>query len=201
MTISRPRSAWRRLFLWLGVITASCLAITAYCSYRVVTLAKEASALKEAFVSNVHRQSISPQVQLSVGPGLLQIAHWIAARTGEVDAETLGLLRTVKSASVGVYSCDSRLREDPLVLQRCNDQMAKRGWRRVVNVRDSHSTVVAYAPAGLARAKTLRACVAVLDGDQLVIVSGEVDGAQLLPLVERELTSHRLRKAELVMKD
>jgi len=96
-------------------------------------------------------------------------------------------LGAVRHASVGVYERNVRNtnKDARAMLADIDEAMRARGWSRLVGVVDGRETVLVYtSDAGMSGDK-LDICVAVLDGQELVVVSTRVDAAALAKLVEK----------------
>ena len=127
------------------------------------------------------------KVQLSVG--------WVAlgvVRTGlhfikheHMDEARLAL-RAVRNASVGVYECNDRERHlsRPELFARTDELMQQRGWTRLVGVADGRETVLVYTANELDSGSRIDLCLAVINRDQLVVVSTNVDAAALADLAD-----------------
>ncbi len=138
------------------------------------------------------------KVQVSAGGIVLAVA-----RTGLrfVDTEDKNLddvrlaLGAVKSASVGVYERAGRggqwSREQ--LLAKTDARMGKRGMSRLVGVTDRDEAVLVYA-SDRAEGDRMDLCVAVVDGDDLVIVSTIIDASVLMKLAERHLPAGGIKE-------
>jgi len=110
-------------------------------------------------------------------------------------------LRAVRRASVGVYECYGRKAPiaDGQLLKRIDESMRRRGWSRLVGVAEGRETVMVYASDDISSGNRIDLCIAVIDGNELVVVSTNVDAAPLTELVAMHLPKDGLR-AELKRK-
>lgn len=145
---------------------------------------RDATALKREVMA-ASEAGWHTKVQLSVG--------WVtlgAVRTGlrfvnhEHMDEARMALRAVRNASVGVYERDGR--EAHLdragLFTRTDELMRKRGWTRLVGVAENNETVLVYTSNDIGSGSRLDVCLAVIDGNKLVVVSTNVDSSALMDL-------------------
>jgi len=122
------------------------------------------------------------QIGLNIGN-----ATFCVARAGlsfvDMDAETRAALRTVRGVEVGIYelASGSKCPDRAAMLTGADEVMTSRGWERVVGVLEDDQMVGVYLPTDLKSLRSINACVVVLDGQQMVVVSARAD---LGPLVE-----------------
>lgn len=112
----------------------------------------------------------------------------------EIDDARLAL-SAVRRASVGVYQRIGRARDwsrDQLI-SRTDDRMARRGWNRLVGVLGDAETVLVYASDDSDSGDRIDLCLAVIDGEELVIVSTRVDAGTLVELAGKHLPEGGLR--------
>ncbi len=182
---SPPSRRWRRLLLTLAAALVASFALLVWCIYAVITPSREAAGWKKTFLS-ASGVPCSTTLQLSAGPGLLAVARLVASQIKEVPPEALAALRSVRSASVGVYELGRDHSIAAGTLEACDARMRRLGWRRTVGVRDGRSTVVVYTPDHPHSGESLDVCLAVLEDDKLVLVSGTIAGRYLLPLISQK---------------
>lgn len=131
-------------------------------------------------------------------------AGWItlgAVRTGLrfIQAEHMDdarlAMKAVRHASVGVYECRSDRDDLSLeqILNRADKAMQKRGWSRLVGVAEHDETVLIYTSDDIGSSSCIDICLAVVDGNQLVVVSTNVDASVLAELAERHIPKDGLR--------
>jgi hypothetical protein len=70
---------------------------------------------------------------------------------------------------------------------RTDKKMQARGWTRLVGVHENNQTVLVYVADGMDTSGRMDLCVAVVEGDKLVIVSTNVDADALSKLAEMKM--------------
>ena len=133
------------------------------------------------------------EVEVKV-PTLLFTTARIASRFVNVEREIKSGMRVVRSAQVGVYELEREPgRRGVIKLTRAADeQMNKVGWDRIVQVVDDEETVLVYASPTGDHTDEVEACVVVLTGHELVIVTAR---GRLQPVFD--LACREFRKCEL----
>ena len=185
---------WRRILLTFVAILTVSFGMLAWCIYDVITLSREAAGLRNTFFS-LNGAPRSTTIQFSAGPWLLRAARLVAGQMKEVPPEALLALRSVRSASVGVYELRPSQSIDGAAIKASDERMRLRGWHRAVGVRDGRNTVLIYTSARERRGEELKVCLAVVDEHELVLVSGVVAGRYLLPLISKELARRSMTTA------
>lgn len=155
-----------------------------------VTLDRDAAVLRREVVTATHSQW-KTKVQVSAGWFTLSAArailHFVAH---EHRQEAQLALASVSRASVGVYerqgsSAVTASLADVFV--RTDRSMQKRNLHRLVSVQDDGKTVLVYASDTRNEDDPIDLCVAVVDRDQLVVVSSTMKPAALQKLIETHL--------------
>jgi len=122
------------------------------------------------------------KVELSVGGLTLSLVR-AGLSLADLDPVAKAALETMRGASVGVYELGRQ--EGPLhsgaVLAAADKMMAKHGFDRVVGVASQGEVVGIYVPDAARSGRSLRVCLLVVEGRQLVVVSAR---ANVKPLVE-----------------
>lgn len=137
------------------------------------------------------------KVQVSAGWCTLTTARTIMRFVAHEHQDEARLaLAAVRRASVGVYERVGRAGElsAESVVTGLDRKMSARGWSRLVGVFDRGETVLVYASDDLDSGDQVELCVAVVDGDDLVIVSTKVDAGKLVELAEKHLPKGGLRE-------
>ena len=194
----------RRLRWWLLVGLSLCLTpllglALAVASY--LTLDRDARIRRQQVMAAT-AADWSTIVQLSVGDmtlGAVRSGLWFAHGKQVVEARLA--LAAVRQASVGVYERKTGTapwsREQLFI--NTDRAMHKRGWTRLVGVADQQDTVLVYVPRDLSPDKPVDICIAVVHGQQLVVVSTSVDAAKLAELAARHTPAgvrHHLHRAQ-----
>ena len=181
-----PRSArarTRRIWRWLLAGTALCLGGAMLAAYNLVTLPRDAAALRDELSASLSG-SARTQVQVTAGPILLTLARTAISFFDGVPPEARVALRAVRNASVGVYQLREKVSptEQSKMFLAADEVMRDRGWTRVVGVKNPDSLVMVYLPEGEHGGSTERVCVAVCSEEHLIVVSGKVHMDRLVDL-------------------
>ena len=90
-----------------------------------------------------------------------------------------------RRACVGVYKvpANTRVQDGAGLLVRADAEMSARGWSRAVTVTEKQQAVLIYTQDQAKDGEVLRACIAVLDGREMVVVSTEIAAEPLQRLV------------------
>lgn len=152
-------------------------------------LSREATVLRREVVAATH-SDWNTKVQVTAGWCTLTTARTILRFVEKEHADDARLaLAAVRNASVGVYQ---RVGQDgewsrEQLLSSLDRKMQARGWSRLVGVLDRDETVLVYASDDLDAGGRLDLCLAVVDGDELVVVSTCVDADKLMELAGKHL--------------
>jgi hypothetical protein len=135
-------------------------------------------------------------VQVNVGWCTLAAARTVLRFVDAPDVDDARLaLSAVRRASVGVYQRIGRARDwsrDQLI-SRTDERMTGRGWSRLVGVLGDDETVLVYASDELDSGGKIDLCLAVIDGEEMVIVSTKIDADALVELAAKHLPEGGLR--------
>jgi hypothetical protein len=103
--------------------------------------------------------------------------------------EPKAALETLHGAEVGVYNLqDAPSALDYSAMFTAADKcMRRRGWERIVGVARSRQFVAVYMPRNLRTAKRMECCIAVLNEQDLVVVSARGNLEPLLELATQHL--------------
>jgi hypothetical protein len=135
-------------------------------------------------------------VQLNVGLCTLAAARTVLRFADVPDVEDARLaLASVRRASVGVYQRIGRARDwsREQLIARTDERMTRRGWSRLVGVLGDDETVLIYASDELDSGGKLDLCLAVIDGEEMVIVSTKIDADALADLAGKHIPEGGLR--------
>lgn len=178
----------RRLWAPLLVILLLCWGVMSVTGY--FRLSSELRGLRDGLMAQDGPQSGAwdKKIELRVG--------WLSCyvmRAGlsllPLDPDAQRVLRAARGFEVGVYqlrhgagwrTCAGRT----CLLKAADDAMAKRGWDRLVGVSQERKLVVVYVPREQSRLRNVRACVGVINGEQLVLAGVRSDLEPLLELVQ-----------------
>jgi hypothetical protein len=139
--------------------------------------------------------------QLNIGSWTLGLAR---AGLGfvQLEPEARAAVGAVREAEVAMYELRGEADDLNLakMLSTADQAMGSREWDRVVGVMSRDNMVAVYVPRSLPSARDLRVCVAVVDGRNMIVVSGR---SNLEPLLE--LASERFpevaREAGIIFED
>lgn len=190
----RPRrSPWPAIFITLGAIAAIIVTLIATLILSFLP-GRDTRTLRHAVLA-----AEPDQWQTTVELGVGRLPSWIA-RTGlrlaaeplDLPPEALAAITAFRSADVGVYRRttplpDSQQPRLATALADLDTVMARRGWEPTVSVQDKDQCVRIFTPRNLHNPHDLRACVLVLDREQLVVVSARVDPEPLIELAQQHL--------------
>jgi hypothetical protein len=192
----KPRRSYGRWILLGLTLMVTPVVVVAVGVLSMFRLNGDATALRREVVAATDADW-NTKVQVSAGGIVLT-----AVRTGLlfVDDEHIDdarlALAAVKNASVGVYERSGHghkwSREQLLV--RTDERMQKRGMTRVVGVTGHNEFVLVYVSEDADGGDRMDLCVAVVDDDDLVIVSSTVDAGALMKLAERHMPEGGIRK-------
>lgn len=144
----------------------------------------EARVVREAVV-RADASGWERRIELGLGRVPVALVRGVAGWF-PLPPEARAGLEAIQWGDVGVYRRRSgEGRADGAGLIRgATRAMAQRGWEAAVTVHEPGRTVLVFVPGKAERGWGLRACVVVLCGEDLVVASGRVDGAPLMPLLE-----------------
>ncbi len=193
-----PRPSGRSV--WLPVLLGTLFLVTAIPTaigigvWSCLRTGSDSRALRTAAIkaSGVPWQR---QVEFSAGPILLGLARF-GLSFAPLDPDGRLAIQAIRGAEVAVFQSPGGrdVTANPAVLNAVDDVMTRRGWDRMVGVRQEGNTVAVYVPKQDPGGDLVHACVLVINEDHLVVVSGRTDLRPLMELVER----HRDRHGPLV---
>lgn len=176
----------RRWWRWVLGILGVCLLMCAVAIVDLVTLNRDAAAMRRAVFGAVRAEK-STHVQLSVGPVLLGTVRAGLGFVHKVPEEARLALKGVKAASVGVYALDRAVgaEERGRVLAAVDPVMAGRGWERMVVASEAKDTVMIYTKPTDDEHDPLQVCLAVCEAKEIVIVSATAEPEVLAELAAK----------------
>lgn len=138
--------------------------------------------------------------QFEIGIGRLPV---LLAKAGlgflPLEPEVRAALASFESADVSIYERHSEAAAvapgdgpAPDLLASVSAAMARQGWEPVVRVRDGQDTIGVFVPTDAGRSTRLRACVLVLDRNDLVIVSARANPEPLIQLALQRAHGFRI---------
>lgn len=126
------------------------------------------------------------QVQLSLGVVSTALVRMVASHIPESRADVRAGLAAVHTVAVGVYNVRA-LDVSDLRLAAADAAMARRGWIRILCVRQHGQLIVGYTPAARGSARVVPVCLAVCQDDRVVVVSARLNTAGLAELAADHL--------------
>lgn len=179
------RPIWRWVFLAGAILCAPFVALgLAALSY--LTLDRDAATLRRELMAATPSDW---HTKAQVGVGSVTIGA-VRQALRFVDHEHMDeardALAAVERASVGVYERTGRDHPaaDARLIAHADETMRRRGWSRLVSVIDEHDTVMIYS-ADRKSGDRIDLCLAVVNEQNLVVVSTAVDADALNHLVGR----------------
>ncbi|MCB1128433.1 MAG: hypothetical protein KDM81_18200 [Verrucomicrobiae bacterium] len=160
---------------------------------------RDGRALREAVIKQAG-VDCARQFQAGVGPVLLGGARLGLRFLPDLPPQARRALDALRGARVSVDRIEGRIATDRLggILRAADRTMDGRGWDRLAGIVDGDTLVVVYVERGLRRGTTMQTRVAVIESEQLIVVSARAD---LEPLVElafeqmnAELAAHHPRR-------
>jgi hypothetical protein len=185
-TLSAPRASSSAGYIVLTGVFAL-LVLAAIGLIGIFHLSSESAILRQTVMNGVPGEW-DKRIALRVGWITTSLVR-CGSRFIHMPPEPRAALDAVRGGEVGVY----HLREEPQsvdrgrILSQADRAMARRGWTRAVGVVQEHQLVAVYLPKSGISSKRVRACVAVLDGRDLVIVSARGNLEPLMGIVEKHL--------------
>jgi hypothetical protein len=149
-------------------------------------LSSSTQALRGAIMESVSGQW---HKRFAVNVGWLTVG---LARFGSsffhLPTEPKAALQALRSGEVGVYRLEEPMSHPDYaaILKTADKSMRHRGWERIVGVAQGGQFVAVYAP-GNVRLNDMSCCVAVLNDQDLVLVSARGNISPLLKLAQRHL--------------
>jgi len=103
----------------------------------------------------------------------------------DVPPEAHLALDAVRRGSVGIYTLkhSQTATQRVAMIRRSVAAMADRDWVQVVTVADGEDLVLIFVPRDLAEGDALEVCIAVSDGQEMVIASATVDAEPIQRLI------------------
>ena len=162
----------RRLWLWALLLTPVLLLVVlgvgvASCFH----LGSDAWALRDGLMKS---GSVEWRQKITLNANYLTVG---AVRAGlsfvKLDPGARAALQSVRSAGVGVYQLPSGTPQPDraTMLDAADSAMTGCGWERVVGVMDGKDLVAIYVPGKNVSVHSLKCCVMVFNGKEMVLVS------------------------------
>ena len=168
----------------LAVLAAVCLlavGLVGLVVYRTITVGGDIRAARNAVLKDLNIKCAS-KVEVTAHPLLVHLVRF-GLSFAPIEPEARLAMKAFRGAEVGVYQLRSSLgvSERRAVFSQIDQRLAGRGWERTVAVLDGDDLVMVFTPEKELDLDDVAAFVVVLNGHDLVLVSGRGD---LEPIVE-----------------
>lgn len=189
----------RRLARWLilaFVVMITPVVVVAVGVASMFRLSRDAAFLKREVMA-ASDSKWNTKVQVSAGWCTLATARTIMRFVEHEHQDEARLaLSAVRRASVGVYERIGRAGElsTERIIAEIDGKMRNRGWTRLVGVVEREETVLVYTSDDLDSGEQVELCLAVLDGDDMVVVSTKVDATKLVELAGKHMPEGGFRE-------
>jgi hypothetical protein len=150
----------------------------------MLILPSDARALRDEVI-RAEGLSTHTKFQISLGACTLGATRLIVSQIDKVDPQAREALKALDHVAVGIYSVDAA-KPVGSDFSGLDARMESRGWKRFLCVREQAKTVIGYMPADPGDS-TLPLCMAIHDGDQLIIVSVKADQQPLVDLARKHV--------------
>jgi hypothetical protein len=183
----RPSRLRPMFFLLLLVLLLPGLCALGVASY--FHLSSPSQSLRSAIMESVpgpwHRR-----FALNVGGLTFGLARF-GSSFFHLPPEPKAALQALHGGEVGVYRLEEpmSLPDYAAILKTADQSMRRRGWERIVGVAQGGQFVVVYAPGDL-RLNDVSCCAAVLNDQNLIVVSARGNITPLLELARTHLHDH-----------
>lgn len=126
------------------------------------------------------------RICVNVGGLTFGVVRAITAFFDDIPAEPRAAIKAVRGVNVAVYGPGDTLTDATMgeIVHRADSAMKKKNWERAVLVREKDQTVAVYVPAHAISSSNLRACVMVLEQQQIVLVSARANVDPLVALAK-----------------
>lgn len=197
-TSSAPTRSDRRLARWILLILLLIITPIALLGVGVASLFRlnpEAALIKREVMA-ASQCDWNTTVQFSAGWCTLTAARTVLRFVSEPQADDARqALAAIRRASVGVYqrvgAAGDWSREQ--LVTRTDAKMARRGWSRLAGVFERDEAALVYVSDEAGASGPIDLCLAVIDGEEMIVVSTRVDAATLADFARRHLPADGLR--------
>jgi hypothetical protein len=177
---SSPGTSLRKwlLRIFLGSFVLA-LAAPVAVAFAVLNVSGDLRVLRNAAIHGDGAQW-KRQVEVSVGALPLWAARCVLPFT-PAPPEAQQALSAVRSVEVSLHELRKSEPDRARIMREADEKMRKRGWDRVVGVLDRETAVAVYAQPQSGSGGNVKVSVLVLDGKQMVAVTGR---AKLQPIFD-----------------
>lgn len=180
-------------YRWLGVLLVLFLITPVLLVLGVTSYFRLSSDTQALRGTLVEASQAKWQPQFSLNLGSLTCG---AIRSGlsclPLEPEARAAVQAIRRAEVSLLRLapGAKPADHAAMLEAADAAMSRRGWDRVVGVREGDELVAVYVPAKTTSFRRMESCVVVLAGEQLIVVSAR---ANLQPLLNCVLEEPGLR--------
>jgi hypothetical protein len=180
METPSPKTSLRKwlLRIFLGSFVLA-LAAPIALAFAVLHVSGDTRMLRNTVI---HGDGATWQKQVEVNVGFLPL--WVARCVlpfTPAPLEAQHAFSAVRSVEVSLHELRASAPDRARIIREADEKMRKRGWDRVVGVVDRDTAVAVYAQPESGRGGNVKISVLVLDGKQMVAVTGR---AKLEPIME-----------------
>jgi hypothetical protein len=181
------RLGWGSVVL-IGVVLICIWAVVAVTG--MFRLSSEAAALQAAVLRDLDG-SWHKKITLRAG-FFATSAIRIGSKPFKLNPEACAAIESIRGAEVAIYNLESESRRADYasILIHADKVMSARSWERIAGVSKDGKLVAIFAPRA-ASGTSLRVCVLVVDGPNLVIAAGKAEMKPLFELAMKRVTKSR----------
>jgi hypothetical protein len=171
----------------VGVVVVSLFLLISLWVLSFFRLGSDTNALRNSVLASLNVPA-QKKIGLHVGSLTTELVR-VGASFFNLPPEAKSALSAARQGEVCIY----RLEQSPAcanrsdVMAKADKAMARRGWERVVGVAEKDSLVAVYLPRTGVSASRVKACVMVLQEQELVFVGAHVNAKPLLALAATKM--------------
>jgi hypothetical protein len=177
------RLAWPLVFLL--VLSLIAIVITGF-----FRLSRDARCLRNSLKLAADAQALQWDRKLELSFGALTFRVLQAGLAfAPLNPDARAAVQSVRGAEVGIYKLHGKadLLDPFAMLAAADTAMEARGWDRLVGVANDRELVAVYVPGSTPAKGNLQACLAVMQEEQMVVVSASSNVEQFLELALHQI--------------
>lgn len=185
----RHASVLQVLAVFAGISLVG-IGLIALLVYRTITVGGDMRSVRGAVMNDMGVKCTS-KVEVSAQPWLVGLAR-LGLNLAPLDPEARLAIQSIRGAEVGVYHLASEfdVRERHQLFNKVAARMAERDWDRAVTVINRDQLVMVFTPDEKMNADNIEAFVFVLNGRDLVLVSGKGNLQPIIELLSTKMDAH-----------
>lgn len=197
--MKRPPSTSRafilKLLLVLIAVVMTGLLLLGFAVVRTLTPGQEVRVVRNE-IRDLFKTSFQSRIEISAKPWMVGLAR-LGLGFAPIEPRAKTAMGAVRGADVGVYRLNSTpVREEfPTLIDTISGHLEKKDWERVVTVLDREEIVLVFSQMNGSDPTDVQVLTVVLNGEELVIVSGRGNLLPLMDLVDEQLKEHLPRPA------